>query len=162
MRGLSRCLLAQCTVASLEGGKTTIDDTVLLQTAIKGYSRDHRTQTNLMHGPYYHFGRKYYFNPFTLIQTLDPNNCLVIPKDSLVQAAAVAEMCRDDRGQNCGDREDPSYPHIATADLLQNIIHQQLPWASLCVMCLFLLQEAYYTSVFTAGYKCGGGVDGGT
>ena len=72
-------LLAQCTVASLEGGKTAIDDTVLLQTAIKGYSRDHRTGTNLLHEPYFYFGRKYLFNSITLIQTLDPSNCLVIP-----------------------------------------------------------------------------------
>ena len=77
--GLSRCLLAQCTVATLEGGKTAIDDTVLLQTAIKEYSRDHRTRTNLLHGPYFYFSRKYLFNSITLIQTLDPSNCLVIP-----------------------------------------------------------------------------------
>ena len=72
-------LLAQCTVASLEGGKTAIDDTVLLQTAIKGYSRDHITWTNFLHEPYFYFGRKYFFNLSTLIPSLDPNNCLVIP-----------------------------------------------------------------------------------
>ena len=85
---------------------------------------------------------------------------------TIVRWSRKIPWCKKKQWQRCaemtGDIEDPSYPHIATADLLQNIIHQQLPWASLCVMCLFLLQEAYYNSVFTAGYKCGGGVDGGT
>ena len=38
-------------------------------------------------------------------------------------SSAVAEMCRDDRGQNYEDREDPSYPHIVTADLMSKPKH---------------------------------------
>ena len=135
--GLSRCLLAQCTVASLEGGKTAIDDTVLLQTAIKGYSMDHRTRTNLLHEPYFYFGRKFvHLDPITWSKQLfgDP---VRFPGAG---SSAVAEMCRDDRGQNYEDREDPSYPHIVISSYRHIIISsyrhsrsheqtlQQLPW----------------------------------